>query len=562
MTDLDPSAGGRPVIVYGTRGSDLALTQTRHVAETVAAATGAGYRLEIIRTRGDAIVDRPLPEVGGKGLFTAELEQALREGRIDVAVHSLKDLPVEDPDGLTLGAVPPRAPVHDVLVYDPRHADPEGGTLPIGDGLRVGTSSPRRARAIQSLRKDLAIADVRGNVPTRADKVRRGDYAAVVLAAAGLGRLALDLAGLARAELPTDRFVPAPGQGALGVQCRRDDRRVLDLLAAIHDPVTARCVTAERSVLARLEGGCSTPLGALCEPLAGGFRLRVGLYNQHGAPAHRVLFEQTGTDPDALAAAAVERLAPLAAEPLRGRSVCLVRPGGSDVELAAWLAVAGAAVDAVALTEALPITPDARSLEAALGCDTFLVTSARSVDRLFEEAALAGVDLRERRFFAVGPRTAHALADRGAAASVPAVPGGGAELAAHVLAQLGDAGPQRFAFPRATDVQPALAERLTAAGHAIVHLPLYRIEPLHGVEWPGAAADAIVWTSPSSVAAGTALGDVPTARAHVAIGATTAAALERHGLRPVHTAPTPVPAAVLATVAGALGDPANPSPTR
>ncbi len=532
------------MIVLGTRGSDLALTQSRHVGEAVQAATGEPFRLEIIRTRGDAILDKPLPLVGGKGLFTAELEEALREGRIDFAVHSLKDLPVEDPAGLTLGAIPPRAPVHDVLVYDPAHHDPEGGTLPLADGRRLGTSSPRRAAAAACLRKDLVIADVRGNVPTRADKVRRGDYHAVLLAAAGLERLALPLDGLARAELPVDRFVPAPGQGALGVQCRRDDQRVLDLLAAIHDPVTARCVHAERAVLSGLGGGCSTPLGALATPLPGGdgFRLLAALFTRNGSPAHRVLYDRCGDDLDVLVGEAVSILRRLATEPLRDRRVCVVRPGGEDSGLTAHLAVAGAQVELVATTEALPVHAAEAELDALLACPAFALTSARAVDRLFEEAARRAVDLGTRRFFAVGPATAAALAGREVVAEVPDEPAGGAALAAHVLASdlPADAA---LGFPCAQDPHPALADTLRAAGRTLQQVALYRIAPLPGVQWPDAGSwDALLFTSPSAVHAAPA--DPPPARHVLALGDSTARSLAERGLDAT-TAARPDPAAVV-----------------
>ena len=236
------------MIVYGSRGSDLALTQTRWVAERVKAMTGEDYRVEVMVTTGDRIQDRPLSGIGVKGLFTKELEDALRSGAIDAAVHSLKDLPVEDPDGLTLGAVPAREDARDVLVTrGDVLTDPRRPLASLREGATVGTSSPRRARAAIAARGDLETRDIRGNVPTRADKARRGDYDAVLLAAAGLNRLGLDLDGLVTEHLPVDVFTPAPGQGALGVQCRAGDARVLAALATIHDEDTARCVAAERA---------------------------------------------------------------------------------------------------------------------------------------------------------------------------------------------------------------------------------------------------------------------------------------------------------------------------
>jgi hydroxymethylbilane synthase len=211
----------------------------------------------VISTRGDWILDRPLPEVGGKGLFTAELEAALREGRIDLAVHSLKDLPTADPSGIVVGAIPPRASHADALVSRGGHTFTE---LP--EGAVVGTSSRRRAAQLLHRRPDLRILDIRGNVGTRIDKtlLAEGPYDATVLAHAGLIRLArLEVVS---EVFPTDVMLPAPGQGALGIQCR-DDRISRGWIADLQCEETFLAVTAERAFLAALGGGCSIPVAAL-----------------------------------------------------------------------------------------------------------------------------------------------------------------------------------------------------------------------------------------------------------------------------------------------------------
>jgi hydroxymethylbilane synthase len=540
------------MFVVGTRGSDLALTQSKATAELIRARTGEDYRLEIIRTRGDAILDKPLPEIGGKGLFTAELEQALRDERIDIAIHSLKDLPVEDPDGLTVGAVPARADSGDVLVYDPQYEDPEGGTIPLCHGVVVGTSSPRRAIAVRSLRPDLEVRDLRGNVPTRVDKVRRGEYAGVLLAAAGLDRLGLDLGDLRRAPLPGDRFVQAPGQGALGVQCRRGDTRILALLEAIHDPVAARCAHAERAVLQGLGGGCSMPLGVRVEAERdGSYRLRAGLYGRSGSPALGVFHDGYGPDLDALVAETVEALLPLASEPLRGRTVLVVRPSGGDSRLAAPLAVAGAAVETVAVTEALPVQVTETELRNAVGDDAALAfTSARAVDRLVEEAAYAGIDLRGRTAFAGGPATADAARAFGLDVFAPPGDTGGGRALADLIATHGLPTSAQICFACAADRHPEFEARAAELGFVVRALPVYRIAALEGLEWPVDRCDALVVTSPSSADAMVALG-TPEHRALVAIGATTGAALDRHGL-PHGTAATPTPSGVFDAVAARI----------
>jgi hydroxymethylbilane synthase len=244
----------------GTRGSTLALWQ----AEWVKAALARGHvaaELVIIKTRGDAEVDRPLHELEGKGFFTKEIEAALLDGRIDVAVHSLKDLPTTLPTGLTLGAVPTRADPAEALVTR------EAGITSIAGlvaGAKLGTSSLRRVAQIRYLRADLDIVPLRGNVPTRVQKVKEGrdGLDAALLAGAGLERL--ELAGQIAARLDPLDVMPAPAQGALGLEVRTDDRTARAALAPLEDPQSARHVTAERSLLAALQGGCQAPVAAYC----------------------------------------------------------------------------------------------------------------------------------------------------------------------------------------------------------------------------------------------------------------------------------------------------------
>ncbi len=244
----------------GTRGSKLAMWQAEWVKRALAGA-GVAAELVIIKTRGDAEVDRPLHELEGKGFFTKEIEDALRDGRIDVAVHSLKDLPTSLPAGLVLAAVPQRADPAEALVTR------ETGVTSIAEfaaGARLGTSSLRRVAQVRYLRTDLDIVPLRGNVPTRVQKVKEGrdGLDAALLAAAGLERL--DLQGQIAARLDPLDVMPAPGQGALGLEVRADDRKARDTLAPLEDPASARQVAAERSLLAALEGGCQAPVAAYC----------------------------------------------------------------------------------------------------------------------------------------------------------------------------------------------------------------------------------------------------------------------------------------------------------
>ncbi len=243
-------------LVYATRRSTLALAQSRAFA---AALKKAHPELDLVEktvvTSGDRIQDRPLSEVGGKGLFVKEIEEALLDGSADFAVHSIKDVPAALPEGLEIACIPAREDARDVLVA-PRH-----GTLDaLPKGATVGTSSLRRAISLRAARSDLVIVPLRGNVDTRLRKVDAGEMDAIVLARAGLVRLGLAARGTSVLEPSVS--LPAVGQGALGIEARKSDARVLSVLAALHDVPTATCVAAERGVMAALEGDCKTPLGA------------------------------------------------------------------------------------------------------------------------------------------------------------------------------------------------------------------------------------------------------------------------------------------------------------
>jgi hydroxymethylbilane synthase len=265
------------LVVYATRRSMLALAQCRaFVARLRAAEPSLETRELQVVTSGDRIQDRPLSEVGGKGLFVKEIEEALLDGRADFAVHSIKDVPAALPEGLILACVPGREDSHDVLVA-PRHRTLDA--LP--RGARVGTSSLRRSVAIRARRPDLQVVPLRGNVDTRLRKVDAGECEAVVLARAGLVRLGLE--GRVTEVLSFDASLPAAGQGALGIECRRDDAEIRSLLARLHDGAAATCVAAERGVLEAVGGDCKTPLGANAERVDGSLRLRAFVAESDGS---------------------------------------------------------------------------------------------------------------------------------------------------------------------------------------------------------------------------------------------------------------------------------------
>ncbi len=266
-----------PQTVYATRRSALALAQCRaFVARLTASEPGLVTEELQVVTSGDRIVDRPLADIGGKGLFVKEIEEALLDRRADFAVHSIKDVPGELPPGLTLACIPAREDARDALIA-PRHRTLDA--LP--PGARVGTSSLRRMVALKARRPDLDVVPLRGNVDTRLRKVDAGECDAIVLARAGLVRLGL--ADRTTELLSTEVSLPAVGQGALGVECRADDAGTLARLAHLHDPETAVCVAAERGVLVALGGDCRTPLGAHADRAGGSMRLRAFVARPDGA---------------------------------------------------------------------------------------------------------------------------------------------------------------------------------------------------------------------------------------------------------------------------------------
>src|SRR5581483_9585692 len=252
-------------LIFATRPSTLARWQTQWVINALKKIhPQLDCEEKIITTQGDKILDKPLPEIGGKGLFTQELESELLNSDVHCAVHSLKDLPVENPAGLTIGCIPARAEVRDALIcrsgFQPDRTSQRLVLQNLPPNASIGTSSLRRAAQILSLRPDLRTAPLRGNVDTRLRKALDGQYDAIILAGAGLTRLGLD--SHVTEWLPLDVMLPAPGQGALAVQCRADDEETLALLSKLEDDSTRNAVTAERAFLQGLGGGCSVPVAA------------------------------------------------------------------------------------------------------------------------------------------------------------------------------------------------------------------------------------------------------------------------------------------------------------
>lgn len=265
------------IVRIGTRGSALALRQAK-IVQAELARLGVESELVTYKTVGDKRLDEPLSAIGGKGLFTKELETGLRKKKIDLAVHSLKDLPTEPPEGLHLAAVLKREDPRDALVVNHRIDATSLDDLP--SGSRIGTSSLRRRAQLLALRPDLEVAELRGNVPTRLMKIDEGRVHAAILAAAGLHRL--DSQQHITCYLDAPAWLPAAGQGAIALQTRADDERTIELACLMNDPPTMRAVRAERAFLAALEGGCQVPIGALV------------MESQDGAVLHGLIADMNG----------------------------------------------------------------------------------------------------------------------------------------------------------------------------------------------------------------------------------------------------------------------------
>ena len=271
----------------GTRGSDLARTQSGTVAASLEKA-GFDVELVIIKTAGDQNQTALFGSIGAQGVFVREIEQALVEKRIELAVHSFKDLPTQSADELVVAAVPARVdPADLLLVRRSLLAGDKDEFIPLAKGAKVGTASARRRVWLKHFRSDLNIEPLRGNVPTRVRKLAEGEYDAIVLAAAGVERLTAeerlgDLGDIEVVRLDPAKFVPAPAQGALALQCRRDDRRVLAALATVDHAPSHLAVNAERDALARAEGGCNVAFGAYCRRCSGGAHELLVMHDRNG----------------------------------------------------------------------------------------------------------------------------------------------------------------------------------------------------------------------------------------------------------------------------------------
>ncbi len=291
-------------IIIGSRGSDLALWQAHHV-EGRLQALGHEVDIKIIKTQGDKIQHLSFDKLEGKGFFTKELEEKLIDGDIDLAVHSHKDLPTEHPEGLIIAAVSEREDPSDLLLIAKDKVDTSKNLELLAKAV-VGTSSARRKSQLLHHRSDVEIKDLRGNVPTRINKLRDGQYDAIMLAAAGVERLKLDLSEFHVLKLNPKEFIPAPAQGVLGLQIRETDADLKEILSNLNDETVARRIGVERRILNLFEGGCQMPLGAFCEESNGNLTVKACVADAWNTPVR--IEEKTGSDVESLAQETVAAL--------------------------------------------------------------------------------------------------------------------------------------------------------------------------------------------------------------------------------------------------------------
>lgn len=541
-------------IVVGTRGSALALAQTESVCAALRRARpGIDIRVERIRTTGDVSGDVPLAELG-RGVFVTEIETALRAGRIDLAVHSAKDLPSTLAPDLTLAAILPREDARDVLVSPYRTAR----ALP--PGARVGTSSPRRASLLRALRPDVETVEVRGNVDTRLRKLAAGELDGLVLAAAGLIRLGRQ--SEATEWLDPDEFVPSVGQGALAVETRADDAWTVELVRPLDDRLTHAAVVAERAFLAELGAGCRAAAGAHARSEGGGgaqLRIVAFIGDARGA---RVRASRTGTLSRArelgvgvaheLLRAGGARFLARGSSALAGKTVAVTRPEEQARELVALLCAHGAR-PIVCPTIAIELVAPLPELDALFGAHSpswIVFTSANAMAAVADHLERCGRALPGTiRLAAIGEKTALVLASRLRAADfIPS-----AANAETLAAELPDVAGATVVFPRGDLAAETLADGLTARGATVREVVVYRTTSGPGVDdliarARGRQLDAVVFASPSSVRyAAQAVGallDADDRPVVVCIGATTARAARELGLDPIESASQSVGALV------------------
>ncbi|MFD2286048.1 hydroxymethylbilane synthase [Pedobacter petrophilus] len=469
-------------LTIGTRGSELALWQANHIQNELAA-IGIEAEIKIIKTQGDKILNLRLDKLEGKGFFTKELEEELLAGTIDLAVHCLKDLPTNHPAGLTIAAIPPREEATEYLLILKDCVD-VSQKLSLKKGAMVGTSSNRRKAQLLGLRSDLEIEDLRGNVPTRIQKLRDENYDAIMLAKAGIKRLGLDVSEFHVEELAPTEFVPAPAQGALAIQIRESDSELFEALQKLHDPETAEQVGVERKVLNLFEGGCHMPLGCYCKKEDGAFEVWTSkAETADDFPERLFLRSETA---EGLAEKIVAKYSKERKQPAK---VFISREIGEHSYFRKALESKGIEIEGRSLIRTFPIVTvlDQFILK---NIDWVFFSSRNSVEYFFNLKPLLP---KKTQFGVVGRGSEDALRKFGHFADFVGESGDITEVAEDFAKLVSG---KNILFPRAQDSLQSIQKSLPADAK-IIDLPIYETVIEENIDQ--SYADVLIFTSPSNV---------------------------------------------------------------
>ena len=463
-------------IIIGSRGSELALWQANDTLEKLKQ-LGHFAEVKVIKTQGDRITDRSFEKMEGKGFFTRELEEALLTGVIDLAVHSHKDLPTEPVDGLETAAVSQRAPANDLLIIRPGKVD-ISQKFSLVNSARVGTSSPRRKCQLKSFREDLRFNDIRGNVPTRLEKLRSGKVDAIVLAQAGVDRLGLSLVDFHVVKLSFSEMVPAPAQGVLAYQIRSNDEWLQSVFSQINSQETKATIEIERSILNRLDGGCHAPIGVHCQHTEEGWRVNTAFSEDWEKTPVRITLQSEHADE------LIEHSTALCKNPV-SRSIFISRNLSDRSILTKTLRAYGYQVygDSMVNFEGINITtiPD---------CDWIFFSSKNGVRFFFEQNPVLPMDVK---FAAIGAATCEAILQHH---QVPSFRGEGASIGKIAATFAKKARGKRVLFPQAVNSMRSIQKKVM--DHLeVIDLKVYNNAPTPIFTVPH--CEVLVFTSPMKV---------------------------------------------------------------
>jgi hydroxymethylbilane synthase len=500
-------------LIIGTRGSDLALWQANYIKDRLSG-IGVEAELKIIKTQGDKILNLRLDKLEGKGFFTKELEEELLSGKIDLAVHSHKDLPTVHPAGLVIAAVPEREDPSELLLILKDCVDVTQ-KLSLKTGAMVGTSSNRRKAQILAVRTDLNIEDLRGNVPTRIQKLRDENYDAILLAKAGVNRLQIDLSEFHVEVIEPTELIPAPAQGALAIQIRETDTALYELLQQIHDPETASQIAVERKVLNMFEGGCHMPLGCYCKKENGKYEIWTSKADDSDAFPDRIFVRTENLD--GIAEKIVSKYNPARKKPGK---VFISREIGPHSYFRRALDKHNIQIEDRSLIRTFPIVNilDPFYLK---NIDWIFFSSRNGVEFFFKlKPALS----KKVKFGVVGRGSEDALRRYGHLADYVGESGDVQDVAVE-FAELVKG--ETVLFPRAQDSLLTISKALSA-DTKVVDLPIY--ETVIADDTDKTFADVLIFTSPSNVEAYFKENLLDPGQKVIAIGSSTGKKLDEMGV--------------------------------